>query len=54
MREVYPVYFTRTDTVVLVEVPDLEILTEGKDMNDAIDMARMQGRKSPSPPSGVT
>ncbi len=40
MREVYPVYFTRTDTVVLVEVPDLEILTEGKDMNDAIDMAR--------------
>lgn len=40
MRGVYPVYFTKTDTVVLVEVPDLEILTEGKDMNDAIDMAR--------------
>ena len=40
MRSVYPVFFTKTDTIVLVEVPDLEILTEGKDMNDAIDMAR--------------
>ncbi len=40
MKAVYPVYFTMTDDVVLVEVPDLEILTEGKDMNNAIDMAR--------------
>ena len=40
MKAVYPVYFTMTDAVVLVEVPDLEILTEGKDMNNAIDMAR--------------
>lgn len=40
MKAVYPVYFTMTDDVVLVEVPDLEILTEGKDMNSAIDMAR--------------
>lgn len=40
MRGVYPAYFTKTDKIVLVEVPDLEILTEGKDMNDAIDMAR--------------
>lgn len=40
MKNVYPVFFTRTDTVVLVEVPDLEILTEGTDMADAIDMAR--------------
>lgn len=32
--------FTKTDTDVLVEVPDLEILTEGKDMNNAIEMAR--------------
>lgn len=35
VRGVYPVYFTKTDTIVLVEVPDLEILTEGKDMKDA-------------------
>lgn len=40
MKNVYPVFFTQTDGVVLVEVPDLEILTEGKDMNDAIVMAR--------------
>ncbi|MBQ8298266.1 MAG: type II toxin-antitoxin system HicB family antitoxin [Clostridia bacterium] len=40
MKSVYPVFFTKADDVVLVEVPDLEILTEGKNMNDAIDMAR--------------
>lgn len=40
MKAVYPVIFTQTDTCVLVEVPDMEILTEGKDMADAIDMAR--------------
>lgn len=40
MRAVYPVIFTQADTCVLVEVPDLQILTEGKDMVDAIDMAR--------------
>lgn len=40
MKNVYPVLFTKTDTNVLVEVPDLDILTEGKDMNDAINMAR--------------
>jgi len=40
MRNVYPVFFTKTDDCILVEVPDLDILTEGKDMNDAIDMAR--------------
>ena len=40
MRAVYPVFFTKTSECILVEVPDLEILTEGKDMNDAIDMAR--------------
>ena len=39
MKNVYPVFFTKTDTVVLVEVPDLEILTEGTDMSDAIEMA---------------
>ncbi len=40
MRNVYPVFFTKTKDCILVEVPDFEILTEGKDMNDAIDMAR--------------
>ncbi len=40
MKNVYPVFFTVTDTNILVEVPDLEILTEGTDMNNAIIMAR--------------
>lgn len=40
MRNVYPVFFTKANDCILVEVPDLAILTEGKDMNDAIDMAR--------------
>ena len=40
MKNVYPVFFTKTNDCVLVEVPDLGILTEGTDMNDAIDMAR--------------
>ena len=40
MKNAYPVFFTQTADVVLVEVPDLEILTEGTDMSNAIDMAR--------------
>jgi len=40
MKKVYPVLFTQTKECVLVEVPDLEILTEGKNVNDAIDMVR--------------
>lgn len=40
MKKAYPVIFTQVDDVVLVEVPDLEILTEGKDMPDAMEMAR--------------
>lgn len=40
MRNVYPVFFTKTADAILVEVPDLEILTEGTNMNDAIEMAR--------------
>lgn len=40
MKNVYPVFFTITDTIILVEVPDLEILTEGKDMVNAVEMAR--------------
>ena len=40
MKIVYPVIFTQTDTAVLVEVPDMNILTEGTDILDAIEMAR--------------
>ena len=40
MVGVYPVIFTKTKECVLVEVPDLRILTQGKDMADAIYMAR--------------
>lgn len=43
MRQVYPVIFTplndEKDTV-LIEIPDLEILTEGFGMADAVEMAR--------------
>ena len=40
MQNVYPVFFTKAEEVILIEVPDLEILTEGKDMTNAIKMAR--------------
>lgn len=40
MRSVYPTIFTPSDGVILVEVPDLDILTEGKDYPDAVEMAR--------------
>ncbi|MDR1700666.1 MAG: type II toxin-antitoxin system HicB family antitoxin [Lachnoclostridium sp.] len=40
MKKVYPVILTQTNDIVLVEVPDLEIFTEGKSMADAIEMAR--------------
>lgn len=40
MERVYPVIFTQTQDGFLIEVPDLEILTEGTDMKNAIDMAR--------------
>ena len=40
MKGVYPAVFTEVDGALLVEVPDLEILTEGKDFNNAIEMAR--------------
>ena len=39
-KRVYPVILTPADTIILVEVPDMEILTEGKDYQDAIEMAR--------------
>lgn len=37
---VYPALFTFTEDAVLVEISDLEILTGGKDLYDAIQMAR--------------
>lgn len=40
MRRVYPVIFTQTQDGFLIEAPDLEILTEGTDMENSIDMAR--------------
>lgn len=40
MKAVYPVFFTQVKDAVLIEVPDLEILTQGKDMTDAVEMAR--------------
>lgn len=42
MKNVYPVFFTKTNNIynILIEVPDFNILTEGKDMYDAIKMAR--------------
>lgn len=40
MKKAYPVIFTQVEDAVLIEVPDLEILTEGKDLTDAIEMAR--------------
>ncbi|SCG87985.1 Uncharacterised protein family (UPF0150) [uncultured Clostridium sp.] len=40
MKLVYPALFTELeDGKYLVEVPDLEILTGGKDLYDAIEMA---------------
>lgn len=40
MKKVYPVIFTKAEDGILIEVPDMGILTEGKDMPTAIDMAR--------------
>lgn len=40
MKRVYPVIFTQTQDGFLVEAPDLKVLTEGVDMENAIHMAR--------------
>ena len=40
MKAVYPTNLTKDGNTILVEVPDLGILTEGKNMQDAIYMAR--------------
>ncbi len=37
---IYPVFFTKTDIVILVDGSDLEILTEGKDILNAVEKAR--------------
>lgn len=40
MKRAYPVIFTESKECVLIEVPDMGILTEGRDVTDAIAMAR--------------
>ena len=40
MKKVYPVIFTQSNHDILVEVPDFDILTQGSDLANAIDMAR--------------
>lgn len=40
MKNIYPVIFTKTENEILIEVPDLEILSQGTDMINAIEMAR--------------
>lgn len=40
MKAVYPTYLTTVKDAILVEVPDLEILTQGTNLNNAIEMAR--------------
>ena len=40
MKKVYPVIFTELDEVCLVEVPDMHILTEGKNLEEAFVIAR--------------
>ncbi len=40
MKRVYPAIFTQTKNGYLIEVPDLEILTQGSDLFNAIEMAR--------------
>ena len=40
MKQMYPVIFTQTADCILVEVPDLDILTEGKTLEHAFQMAR--------------
>lgn len=40
MTKVYPIILTPTDTGYVVTVPDLDINTQGKDLAEAIYMAR--------------
>ncbi len=40
MKTVYPTIFTDTGEGFLIEVPDLDIMTQGTDIENAIEMAR--------------
>lgn len=40
MKMAYPVILTYDEDVILVEVPDMDVFTQGKDVADAISMAR--------------
>ncbi|MGI6765757.1 MAG: type II toxin-antitoxin system HicB family antitoxin [Lentihominibacter sp.] len=40
MKRAYPTILTKVDGAVLVEVPDMTVLTEGTDVSNAIEMAR--------------
>ena len=40
MKNVYPVIFTQTEKEILIEVPDMEILTEADTIEEAVEMAR--------------
>lgn len=40
MKKVYPTFIAQSGKDYLVYVPDMDLYTEGKSMEDAIDMAR--------------
>ena len=40
MKMAYPVILTYDDGVILVEVPDMDVFTQGENVADAISMAR--------------
>ncbi len=40
MKSVFPVIFTKEENIILIEIPDLQILTEGEGIAHAIEMAR--------------
>ena len=40
MKRAYPTILTKVNNTILVEVPDMEILTEGTEVSNAIEMAR--------------
>lgn len=40
MKQVYPAIFTKSKNEYVVDIPDFDIATQGKDLADAIDMAR--------------
>ena len=43
MKAVYPVYFTKADGVILVEVPDLGVQVELQTMTGSAHIRYMQG-----------